>query len=664
MRLFSVSRRMRFGIALLCALTALVWQIERQPRQAAHAQSGSSTGAFAIAKKLVAADGQAFDFFGAVAISGDTMAVGAKGSTPASSFGNRWSQGAVYIFVRQGGDWVLVKKLLAPDGEAGDQFGCALALEGDTLVVGAPDHDLDGVIDRGAAYVFGRNQGGAGNWGLVKELSVADGQPGDQFGNAVAINGSLIVVGAAYDDRAGTGSDTGGTVVDAGSAYIFERNLGGADNWGLLKVLGLNFYRDFQHFGAAVAVSGNTVAVGAPGDEVASFAGRGSVFVFERDLGGDNNWGVQPAVLAPDGLAGDAFGSALALEGNLLLVGAPLVDDGADQGAAYLYSRNAGGADNWGVIKKFTAADGADSDFYGKAVALKGDLILIGAPGDDVIGNTDQGSAFVYGRNAGGPGKWGLLKQLFASDGKGGTFQQRWNDQTAFVNQLFVNTGTNLGLDNFGDSFGNGVAIGNGVLAVGAMGADVGQNEEQGAAYLFVPAAFALNTDRLADGVSGQEYSQSVTPANATSPFSVLVTQGSLPPGLTLDSATGVISGIPKASGDYLFFLTVMNAAGQKVTSLYGISIKSPIITIDPAKLPDGRVGKPYKQTLVVTSEPVSNGPFTFTTNEVLPTGLTLSKSGVISGTPRLTGNRTFTVTVTDAYGNTATRTYTLRISF
>lgn len=164
------------------------------------------------------------------------------------------------------------------------------------------------------------------------------------------INGSLIVVGAAYDDRAGTGSDTGSTVVDAGSAYIFERNLGGADNWGLLKVLGLNFYRDFQHFGAAVAVSGNTVAVGAPGDEVASFAGRGSVFVFERDLGGDNNWGVQPAVLAPDGLAGDAFGSALALEGNLLLVGAPLVDDGADQGAAYLYSRNAGGADNCGVI--------------------------------------------------------------------------------------------------------------------------------------------------------------------------------------------------------------------------------------------------------------------------------------------------------------------------
>jgi hypothetical protein len=670
MRLFSVSSRLRLAAVAACLLAALVWAAARQPRAAEAAPPAPvntapvNDDAFAIVKKLIAQDGQAYDFFGTVALSGDTLAVGAKGSTPATSFGNRWSQGAVYIFTRQAGNWVLVKKLLAPDGEAGDQFGASVALEGDTLVVGAPWHDVDGVIDRGAAYVYGRNAGGANNWGLVAELTVADGLPGDGFGNSVAISGDLVVVGASYDDVAEASSQNVGALTDRGSAYVFERNTGGANNWGLLKQLGLEFSRQGQFFGAAVGVSGDVVVVGAPGDEVAGFAGRGSAFVFQRNLGGADNFGILPQLLAPDGLAGDEFGSAVAIQGNLILVGAPLVDGGADQGAAYLFSRNSGGANNYGLIKKFLAPDGADSDFLGKAVAIDGDLILIGAPGDNVVGNVDQGSAFLFARNEGGPGNWGLVQQLFATDGKGGTFEQLWNDQNAFLNQLFVNSGTNLGQNNFGDSFGNGVAISGGVLAVGAMGDDIELDEEQGSAYVFALSPFPVSPARLPDGLAGIPYSASITPADGVTPFGVVLTAGSLPPGLSLESATGVISGTPQASGDFLFTVRVTNSAGQQAVVTYGLTVNCPDLSFTTAKLPDGRVGKPYRQTLAVSSYPVVNSPLTFTTAERLPIGLSLSPSGQISGTPRISGNYTFTVVATDAYGCKGSRTFTIRVSF
>lgn len=670
MRLFSVSRSTRFVLALLCVLTAFAWQIERQPRQAAHAAPAlANDGIFAIVKKIIAQDGQAFDFFGTVAISGDTLVVGGKGSTPSTSFGNRWSQGAVYIFTRQGSNWVLVKKLFAPDGEAGDQFGCAVAIEGDTLVVGAPWHDHSGVIDRGGAYIFGRNAGGTNNWGLVKELVIENGLPGDGFGNSVAISGNLIVVGASNVDIQQASSQNVGALTDRGSAYIFERDLGGADNWGLLKQLDLTYSREGMHFGAAVAVSGETVVVGAPGDEVAGFTNRGSAYVFERNLGGPDNWGVRPYLVTPDGLADDAFGSAVAIDGDLILVGAPLVDDGADQGAAYLFSRNAGGAGNWGLIKKFIDTAGADSDFFGKAVALKGDLILIGAPGDDVGGNIDQGSAFLFARDAGGTNNWGLVKHLVAADGQGGTFQQRWNEVNAFVNQLFASFGTQStfgsqnAFEDYGDSFGNGVAIGDGILAIGAMGDDIGEDQEQGSVYLLVRSPFEITPERLADGIAGVPYSQTIAPADGISPFGVVVTEGSLPPGLSLNSATGEISGTPKAVGDFLFTVTVTNSVGQKAVALYGITVNPSVITFVTSKLPDGRIGKPYKQTISIISEPVVNAPLTFMTAQRLPIGLSLSKDGVISGTPRILGNYTFTVVVTDAYGSTASRTFTIRIS-
>ena len=107
----------------------------------------------------------------------------------------------------------------------------------------------------GAAYVFERDQGGAGNWGQVKKLTASDAEAGDDFGASVAVSGDTAVVGAAYEIRRGSA---------AGAAYVFERDQGGAGNWGQVKKLTASDAEADDRFGASVAVSGDTAVVGRP----------------------------------------------------------------------------------------------------------------------------------------------------------------------------------------------------------------------------------------------------------------------------------------------------------------------------------------------------------------------------------------------------------------
>ncbi len=107
-----------------------------------------------------------------------------------------------------------VKKLTASVPAAGDQFGVSVAVSGDTAVVGASKEDAGG-SNAGAAYVFGRNEGGTDMWGEVKKLTALDAQAGDYFGISVAVSGDTAVVGACCEDAGGT---------NAGAAYVFQRN--------------------------------------------------------------------------------------------------------------------------------------------------------------------------------------------------------------------------------------------------------------------------------------------------------------------------------------------------------------------------------------------------------------------------------------------------------
>ncbi len=393
--------------------------------------------------KLSASDGAAGDIFGAsVALSGDTALVGAYGDDDV----NLYSHGAAYIFERnQGGadNWGQVKKLTPPTDQKGGSFGVSVALSGDTAIVGArwADVPLDNLA--GAAYIFERDQGGAGNWSQVKRLTASDGEIGDNFGQSVALSGGTALVGARWDKNG---------VQPLGSAYIFERDQGGLDNWGEVKKLTAS--DGGERFGFSVALSGDTALVGARYG-FNNGHNTGSAYIFERDQGGVDNWGEVKKLLAADGTTGDRFGVSVALSEDTALVGASEDDDdGSKSGSAYIFERDNGGAGNWGEVKKLIAQDGAVDDEFGRSVALNGDTALVGAYNDDDLG-TNSGSVYFFERDQDGIGNWGEVKKLTASDGAAN------------------------------DRFGRAVALSEGDALVGAKHDD-DNGANSGSAYIYI----------------------------------------------------------------------------------------------------------------------------------------------------------------------------------
>ena len=330
-----------------------------------------------------------------------------------------------------------VKKLLASDAGAGDLFGWSVAVSGDTAVVGAHQEGSEA----GAAYVFQRDQGGAGNWGEVKKLLASDTQSNDQFGWSVAVSGDTAVVGAHHEDAGGT---------DAGAAYVFRRGLGGADNWGEVKKLTASDAQAGDQFGDSVAVSADTIHVGAIGED-AGGSNAGAAYVFRREEGGADNWGEVKKLTASDAQLGDSFGSSVAVSGDTAVVGAFTEDSQA--GATYVFGRNQGGADNWGEVKKLTASDAQAGDQFGISVAISGDTAVVGAYLEDA-GGSNAGAAYVFQRDQGGAGNWGEVTKLLASDAEAD------------------------------DRFGQSVAVSGDTAVAGARLEDAG-GSNAGAAYVF-----------------------------------------------------------------------------------------------------------------------------------------------------------------------------------
>ena len=235
--------------------------------------------------KLTAIDARAGDTFGnSVAVDGDTIVAGAPEDSS--------SRGSAYVFVRNGATWARQAKLTASDGAAGDLFGAAVAVSGDTIVVGA--HGDDGVgplpyIGEGSAYVFVRN---GTTWTEQAKLTPSDGGSGVLFGNRVTVDGDTIVAGAQGDDDAGMAS---------GAAYVFVRN--GA-TWTEQAKLTAADGAGADFFGVSVAVSGDTVVAGARGDSDVGTA-SGSAYVFVRN---GATWTQQAKLTASDAAANDLFG--------------------------------------------------------------------------------------------------------------------------------------------------------------------------------------------------------------------------------------------------------------------------------------------------------------------------------------------------------------------
>src|SRR6266498_3967425 len=322
-------------------------------------------------QKLEASDPAAFDGFGfSVAISGETVVVGALFDDGAAGL----QQGSAYVFARSGGVWTQQQKLLASDAAAGALFGISVAISGETVVVGAPGDD-----SRGSAYVFARN---GGVWSQQQKLLASDAAAGDAFGESVAISGETVVVGAQFDD------DVAGD--NQGSAYVFARSDG---VWSQQQKLRASDAAVADSFGASVAISGETVVVGAIGDDGAAGRDQGSAYVFARSGG---VWTQQQKLEASDAAANDLFGLSVAISGETVVVGAPF-DAGAagnSQGSAYVFARSGG---VWSQQQKLEASDAALGDQFGFSVAVSAWTVEVGAHDDSGAAGRLQGSAYVFG---------------------------------------------------------------------------------------------------------------------------------------------------------------------------------------------------------------------------------------------------------------------------
>lgn len=232
--------------------------------------------------------------------------VGAK-----HEIGTGVNTGAAYVFVRGVGGWNQQAKFSAADGFYGDCFGVAVALSGDTAVIGAPGKSVNGVSGAGAAYVFVRS---GTNWKQQSRLSAADIMPGDYFGSAVALSASTALVGAF--------TKNGGT----GAAYVFVRSTAG---WTQQAELTAADGAPNDQFGFSLALSGSTAVVGAWN----TTSSAGAAYVFVRSNGA---WSQQAELTA--GAPESQFGFSVALSGATAVVGAP--NDNDVIGAAYVFGRS------------------------------------------------------------------------------------------------------------------------------------------------------------------------------------------------------------------------------------------------------------------------------------------------------------------------------------
>jgi hypothetical protein len=217
----------------------------------------------------------------------------------------------------------------------------------------------------------------------VAVLSASDGAANDGFGSSVAVFNSTAVVGApdhAVDGRA-----------DEGVVYIFTK---AGTKWKQAAELTPSDGGAGDHFGTAVGMSGSTVLVGAPGHQVGANPQQGAAYEFVKD---GATWS-QTEIVAPDGAAGDAFGTSVAIASGSIVIGSPHHQDGAnsDEGAAYLFAKS---GRTWKQQAELTGQDSTTGDEFGTAVAASDTTVLVGAPLLDFDGLADEGAAYVFNKS-------------------------------------------------------------------------------------------------------------------------------------------------------------------------------------------------------------------------------------------------------------------------
>jgi len=387
--------------------------------------------------QLSASDGATYDDLGNdVAIDGDVVVVGA----PDADINGRPNQGAVYVFEKPTGDWIdstETAKLTTSDGGDNDYAGRSVAIDGNAIVATAYGYKFD----TGAVMVYVKENSA---WQSTTETAILQSsQPGGDayFGQAVDIDAETIVVGAYAQDA-------------HGAVYVFQKQL---DDWSaLIQVAKLTASdaQDYDHFGHSVSLSGDVLVVGADGKEVGSNRDQGAAYIFIRPGSGWTDAHENARLQADNGNAGDHFGWSAAIDGDVVAVGAPKYTAGGNdkQGAVYLFEEPAGG---WSGLQLSStlllASNGAASDQFGTSVAVAGEGVVAGAP----YHNNSHGAVYVFQRPESG-----------------------WQSMTE-TRILYGDANTDDG-----EQFGYSVAAAGDYVAVGAPERD-GDSYGEGLTYLF-----------------------------------------------------------------------------------------------------------------------------------------------------------------------------------
>ena len=518
-------------------------------------------------QKLIAPDGAINDWFGGSVALDENYALISSWKDD----DNGSNSGSAYLFDITSGD--LLQKIIAPDAASGDSFGNSVALDGDSVLIGS-DNDEDNGNNSGSAYVFDISEFSQDEptepFPYSQKVLAPDATSGDEFGRALAINGNHILIASHWDDDKGTESGSAylfdmttgeqlqkflapdgfqydefgwsvavdsnyaliGTFSDddngerSGSAYLFDITTGEQ----LQKFKAADGAPE-DHFGWSVAIDGNYALVGSKWDEDnGSFSG--SAYLFDITTGNQLY-----KFIAPDGESRDEFGWSVALEGDYALIGSYLDDDkGTDSGAAYLFNINSGE-----FVQKFVAPDGASDNWFGWSVALNDDSVLIGSYRDDDLGSF-SGSAYLFDITTGDlqhkflapdGASWDWFGYSVALDADSALIGSPLDDDNGNESgsaYLFDITTSDL-LQKFiatdgaeGDRFGSSVALDGDSVLIGSY-FDDDNGDSSGSAYLFAKSEIVgefvtpppPNPDEDNESLEPYPLSPKITPADAAS---------------------------------------------------------------------------------------------------------------------------------------------------
>lgn len=527
-------------------------------------------------------DGTAFYSFGyAVAVSGNTAVVGAPFTAAPNSSG-----GVAYVFTESNGTWSESQEIYSSDTAASD-FGGSVAFDGTTVVIGA--YGTNG--DQGAAYVFIKSNG---IWTQVKRLTASDAAAYDEFGAQIAVGGSNIFVGAP------------GKNTNQGAVYIFS---GSGSTWMQAQEFGGAFPNGI--FGRELALSGSLAVIGAPGALVTP-AVQGHAYIY-AELSG--TWTQVAFLTASDGGAGDEFGHSVAIDGTTALVGA---NSGCSTclGAAYVFTDSGG---TWTQTQKLTASNGAaGSDDFGASIALDGSTAIVGDPFSPAPApaTEEQGTLYVFSESS---GTW-IQTQMLTTE--------------------------NLG---YSGNFGFGTVLGSWPAGVLAGDSDLG-NGGTGTSYYFGRADLGFTVIAPAIAVPGTTYgSQTLVTNNATSQSPAVAVTIAVPAAASFISATSSSGSCSETSGVVSCSLGAI--AGNAGTASADVTLKATgtphVALVNRSAIVASEPPLAASATTTIDNPPVaSNGTLTASENS--------AANGVLKATDKDNDPLTFSIVSNPAHGTVA----------